>query len=284
VVGNLKLKEIYDFFSKNNIPRESLEKIKENLSNEETLKKLIEELFSNFPSKNCPFNINDLIYFFKHYFSNKKLSGEELEKASGGAISEIGMLALGLADTVSSVGLAFVPEAKSGTATNLKENLKLKQNKLNKNKKINGIEFSNLKDKAQKNTKEKLFIGGYELKEEPKFKISSKDLKSNNFNSNTFAIYRFGDIEEERVLFFNEKQSGNKTLTVKDTPMTIKGKYLPMGRATYSATAFLLDNDVNISFNDQKWEQIPENNGKKILVYKDSEIYKKLINKKSGNF
>ena len=66
--------------------------------------------------------------------------------------------------------------------------------------------------------------------------------------------------------------------------MTIKGKYLPMGRATYSATAFLLDNDINISFNDQKWEQIPENNGKKILVYKDSEIYKKLINKKSGNF
>lgn len=283
-VDNLKLKKIYDFFSKNNIPSKALKKIKENLGNEKTLKKLIEEFFPNTSTKNIPFSTNDLIYFFKHYFSNKTLSTEELEKASGGTISEIGMLALGLADTISSVGLTSVPEAKSKTTTNLKENLKLKESKLNKYKKTSERKSLNLKDKVQKNNKEKVFIGNCELKEEPKFEISKKDLENNNFNNNTFKIYRVGDIEEERVLFFNEKQNGNKTLTIKDAPITIEGKYLPMGRATYSATAFLLDNGANVRFNDQNWEQIPENNGKKIIVYKDSEVHKKLISKKSENF
>ena len=194
------------------------------------------------------------------------------------------MLALGLADTISSVGLTSVPEAKSKTTTNLKENLKLKESKLNKKKKTSGIKFSHLKDNNQKNTKEKVFIGNCELKEEPKFEISKKDLENNNFNNNTFKIYRVGDIEEERVLFFNEKQNGNKTLTIKDTPIIIEGKYLPVGRATYSVTAFLLDKEVNVRFNDQNWEQIPGNNGKKTIVYKNSEVYKKLISKKSENF
>ena len=284
MVGNLKLKRIYDFFSKNDIPRESLEKIRENLGNEKMLKKLIKDLFPNDSTENSPFNTKDLVYFFRHYFSNKKLNKEELEKASGGAVSEIGMLALGLADTVSSFGLTSLPEAKSKTATNLKENLNLRENKLNKKKKTSGIKFSHLKDNNQKNTKEKVFIGNCELKEEPKFEISKKDLENNNFNNNTFKIYRVGDIEEERVLFFNEKQNGNKTLTIKDTPIIIEGKYLPVGRATYSVTAFLLDKEVNVRFNDQNWEQIPGNNGKKTIVYKNSEVYKKLISKKSENF
>ena len=280
-MDNLKLKEICDFFSKNSIPRENLEKIKKNLSDGGALKKITEELFPNAPTKNCPFSTNDLVYFFKHYFSNKKLSNEELEKASGGAISEIGMLALGLADTVSSFGLTSVPEAKSKTSTNLKENLNLRENKLNKKKKTSEIKFLNLKDKVQKNIKEKVFIGSCELKEETGFEISRKDLKNNNFNINTFKVCKAGDIEEERVLVLSEKQSGNKTLTIKDTPITIEGKYLHIGRATYSATAFLLDNDVNVRFSNQKWEQISENNGKKVIVHKDSEIYKKLVNAKT---
>ena len=284
-MDNLKLKKIYDFFSKNNLSSKALKKIKENLGNEKTLKKLIEEFFPNTSTKNIPFSTNDLIYFFKHYFSNKTLSTEELEKASGGTISEIGMLALGLADTISSVGLTSVPEAKSKTTTNLKENLKLKESKLNKYKKTSERKSLNLKDKVQKNNKEKVFIDNYELKEEPEFGISRKDLENNNFSSDTFKIYKVGDIEEERVLILKEKRNGDKTLTIiKDAPITIEGKYLPMGRATYSATAFLLDKDINVRFNDQNWEQIPKNNGKKTIVYKNSEVYKKLISKKSENF
>ena len=270
-----KTENIAELVEKMNLKKKDLEKIKTSLNNKEKIEKTLKEIVA--PSLNDMknnFTLYDLVGFFRQYFSSKELNSEELENASGGSLGGIGAVALGVADTAASLGLAAsTPNTMNKTATDLKESLSSKNDNINKeNIKKNKI-FFNLKEKKESNER-KISIGDINLIEEPKFTVASEDIVSSSLKNTDYKIFKIGDIEEERALLLKDQ----KDLIIGDTPIILEGNYLPTGKATYSATVVFLENNTDINFDEKKWEKISTKDGKKILVYKDSEAYKKLSN------
>ena len=271
---NKKTEIVAGLIEKINLKKEDLGKIKASLDSkkeaEKTIKKIIIPRLNNIKNN---FTVADFVDFFKQYFSSKELNSEELENASGGSLGGIGAVALSIADTAASLGLASTPNAINKTATDLRESLSSKKDNINKeNIKKNKI-FLNLKERKENNGKE-FSIGNIKLKEEPKFTVSKKNTENGNLKSTDYKIFKIGNIEEERALLLKDQ----KDFIIKDTPLMLEGNYLPTGKATYSATVVFLENNTDINFDEKKWEKISTKDGKKILVYKDSEAYKKLSN------
>lgn len=280
---NSKNKKILDLIEKMNLTRENLQELKKSSGDEIELERTVKKIIVPKLNNTKPlYSLSDFVNFFKYHFSSGELSNKDLEKASGGSISGVGAVVLGLADTAASFGLASLPENTNKTAVNLKENLNFRKIDLNKEKKVQAKTFFNTKKNTKENENSKFFLGNCEFKEEPKFCISRKNV--NDFENMDSKIFKIGNIEEERALLLRKNENSQESiLKIKDEPVSLDGGYLPTGRANYLATVVLLENDVNVDFNEEKWEQMSQKGENKILIYKDSEAYKKLnsfVNKK----
>ncbi len=286
-----KIEEFVKSANNDELLREKIEKAAIEIRNGEDVQRIIsKEIIPVAREMEYEFTTDNFIEYLKMSENKKELSENELDMASGGADEsskfknkKLGTVALGLTEAAVSIasltngmGSAFSPlpnlnkTMSIDSSTNSQEFLK---NKESSAAVANGLRSLLFKENGKVHgpeVEEKLIENSNKI--EDKNEIKNSNLI--NVKDTEYKITKIAEIEEERAIIINNSLDEKKVVEIPDEPLTVEGKWLPMGKATYSATVIILPKDIKSSFKESRWKKINQKDGSTVFIRKGSEAYK----------
>ncbi len=285
-----KIGEFVKLAKNDELSKEKIEKAAKKIKNGEDAQRIIsKEIIPIAREMHFEFTTNEFINYLKRSENANELSEDELGMASGGSDMSSRWkgkkvsIALGITEaTVSIASLATGVGFATSPLPNLSQTMNLGIN-ANSQELANRKESNEVVAKGLRSllSKEGGKVQGPEVEE--KIVESSSNSKDKIEKKNDFAIKvedtdykvsKIEEIEEERAIVINDSLGTEKAVKIPDEPLTVEGKWLPIGKATYSATVVILPKDAKAQYNNHEWEKIRQKDGSTVYIKRGSEAYK----------